>query len=340
MDIFAELKKIEEEALKEIQAAAIAGLLEELKVKYLGRKGKLTTILRSIGTLSPADKPRLGKEGKILRNKIEQALTQRSASLQASEEQLQLKQGTLDTTLPGEMPAYGHLHPLTKVLDQVLEIFKGLGFKIAEGPEIENEFHNFEALNMPANHPSRDMQDTFYLENGLLLRTHTSPVQIRVMKNHTPPLRIVAPGKVYRCDADVSHSPIFHQIEGFMVDYHINFSHLKGMLTAFLNQTFGKETKVRFRPSYFPFTEPSAEVDISCVICNGNGCRVCSESGWVEILGAGMINPKVFEACGYPADKYTGFAFGLGIERIAMLKYGINDIRLFYENDIRFIQQF
>lgn len=340
MDIFQELRKIEAEALQEIQASAAASLLEELKIKYLGRKGQLTTILRSIGTLAAADKPRLGKESNILRNKLEQALAERTAVLQTSEEQIRLKQEKLDTTLPGERPVYGYLHPLTKIMDQVLEIFKGLGFKIAEGPEIENEFHNFEALNMPANHPSRDMQDTFYLENGLLLRTHTSPVQIRVMKNHTPPLRIVAPGKVYRCDTDISHSPLFHQIEGFMVDYQINFSHLKGMLTAFLNQTFGKNTKVRFRPSYFPFTEPSAEVDISCVICSGNGCRVCGESGWVEILGAGMINPKVFAACGYPTDKYTGFAFGLGIERIAMLKYGINDIRLFFENDIRFLHQF
>lgn len=340
MDIFQKLKNIEQEAFEEIQKANSVSLLEELKTKYLGRKGELTNILRSVGKLSAAERPRLGQETNIVKSKIAEISSKQYSQLQQQEIKLQLEKEYIDTTLPGIQPEYGKLHPLTKTLNQILDVFISLGFQIVTGPEIESEYYNFEALNIPKNHPSRDMQDTFYMDSNLVLRTHTSPVQIRVMEKQQPPLRIVAPGKVYRCDADVSHSPMFHQIEGFMVDYNINFSHLKGVLTTFINQIFEKETKVRFRPSYFPFTEPSAEIDISCFICNGKGCRVCSESGWVEILGAGMINPKVFGAVGYPQNKYTGFAFGMGIERIAMLRYGINDIRLFYENDIRFLKQF
>lgn len=340
MNAFSKLKNIEDEALNKIKEASSSSVLEELKIQYLGRKGELTLILREIGTLTKEERPRFGKEANITKEKVEKSIDERILSIQEKEQQTQIEEDFIDSSLPGIQPQFGKLHPITKTFNEILEIFVGLGFSIAQGPEIETEYNNFEALNMPKNHPSRDMQDTFYVEGDKVLRTHTSPVQIRVMKNEVPPLRIVAPGKVYRCDADISHSPMFHQIEGFMVDEVITFSHLKGVLTAFLSQVFSNSIKVRFRPSFFPFTEPSAEVDISCVMCNGSGCRVCGGSGWVEILGAGMINPKVFDAVDYPKGKYTGFAFGLGIERIAMLKYGINDIRLFFENDIRFLNQF
>ena len=250
------------------------------------------------------------------------------------------KKETFDTTLPGRREICGTLHPITQVMEEIKSIFLGLGFQVEEGPEIETDYYNFEALNIPKDHPARDMQDTFYVEGEAVLRTHTSPVQIHVMEDREPPLRIIAPGKVYRCDSDVSHTPMFHQIEGLMVDENVSFSHLKGIMNIFLQEVFGKNTKVRFRPSFFPFTCPSAEVDIQCVICSGKGCRVCSQTGWVEILGAGMVDPAVFKFVNYDAEKWTGFAFGLGIERISMLKYGINDIRLFFENDLRFLKQF
>ena len=250
------------------------------------------------------------------------------------------KNETFDTTLPGRREICGTLHPITQVMEEIKSIFLGLGFQVEEGPEIETDYYNFEALNIPKDHPARDMQDTFYVEGEAVLRTHTSPVQIHVMEDREPPLRIIAPGKVYRCDSDVSHTPMFHQIEGLMVDENVSFSHLKGIMNIFLQEVFGKNTKVRFRPSFFPFTCPSAEVDIQCVICSGKGCRVCSQTGWVEILGAGMVDPAVFKFVNYDAEKWSGFAFGLGIERISMLKYGINDIRLFFENDLRFLKQF
>lgn len=340
MNISQKLQQIELEAVSQIETVSNLSQIEELRVKYLGRKGILTSILKEIGKLSAEERPRWGKEANILKENLLSSINNQFIKLSRKEEDLKLEKERLDTTLPGVPINLGLLHPITQTLNEITETFIELGFEIAEGPDIESEYYNFEALNFPKDHPSRDMQDTLFIENDLVLRTHTSPVQIRVMEKHKPPLRIIAPGKVYRCDADISHSPMFHQIEGFMVDYHINFKHLKGILRAFLNHVFGKGTKIRFRPSFFPFTEPSAEIDISCVICTGKGCRVCNESGWVEILGAGMIHPNVFEAVGYPPKKFTGFAFGMGIERIAMLKYGISDIRLFFENDIRFLKQF
>ncbi|HRZ87260.1 MAG TPA: phenylalanine--tRNA ligase subunit alpha, partial [bacterium] len=257
-----------------------------------------------------------------------------------AEDDLRFKAESVDVTLSGRRTVLGKRHPLNRVMEEVLGVFTRMGFAVREGPEIETEYYNFEALNIPKLHPARDMQDTFYVKDDLLLRTHTSPVQIRVMESMRPPLRVVAPGKVYRRDADVTHSPMFHQVEGFMVDEHITFADLKGVLTVFCRAMFGAETKVRFRPSFFPFTEPSAEVDISCVICSGKGCRVCKSTGWLEILGSGMIHPEVFRHVKYDSEKYSGFAFGMGIERIAMLKYGVNDIRLFFENDVRFLEQF
>ena len=334
------LKEIENEALAKIDTCKNIQELEDLKTLYLGRKGTVTTLLHQVGSLSKEERPLFGKEANKLKIKLNQIIDEKLARITLVEEEKQLIEEVIDTTLPGIPQKLGHIHPLTKTMQEIQNIFANLGFEVAEGPEVENEYYNFDALNFQKNHPSRDMQDTFFLENNLLLRTHTSPVQIRVMEEHKPPMRIIAPGKVYRCDADISHSPIFHQVEGFMVDYNINFSHLKGTLREFLVEVFGRDTKVRFRPSFFPFTEPSAEVDISCIICGGKGCRVCDHSGWIEILGAGMIHPNVFKAVGYKNDKYTGFAFGLGIERIAMLKYGIDDIRMFYENDLRFLKQF
>ncbi|MBI3599955.1 MAG: phenylalanine--tRNA ligase subunit alpha, partial [Nitrospinae bacterium] len=251
-----------------------------------------------------------------------------------------LKKGFFDITLPGRLPDIGSIHPLTKVLNEVVDIFIGMGFTIEEGPEIELDYYNFEALNIPKDHPARDMQDTFYITDDVILRTHTSPVQVRTMERRPPPLKIIAPGKVYRCDADITHSPMFHQVEGFMVDKDITFGDLKGMLELFVHQFFGKDIALRFRPSFFPFTEPSAEVDIQCVICKGSGCRVCKGTGWLEILGSGMIDPAVFSYVKYDPEEWTGFAFGMGIERIAMLKYGVDDIRLFFENDLRFLKQF
>ena len=334
------LKKTCQEAQNQIRQCRSIPRLEELRILYLGRKGLLTTVLHQIGSLPPEQKPVLGREANILKQELHRLIEERFSSLSAEWEEKKLPEEIADITLPGTPQNQGHIHPATQTMQEITDIFVRLGFDIAEGPEIETEYYNFDALNFQKNHPSRDMQDTLFLENNLILRTHTSPVQIRVMETQKPPLRIIAPGKVYRCDADISHSPIFHQIEGFMVDTHINFCHLKGILSAFLVQVFGQGTKIRFRPSYFPFTEPSAEIDISCIICHGKGCRVCGHCGWIEILGAGMIHPNVFKTVKYPLDTYTGFAFGLGIERIAMLKYGIYDIRMFFENDIRFLKQF
>lgn len=340
MSILNDLQKIKQESFEKIDEAAAIPQLEEIRVEYLGRNGVLTALLHQLGTLPKEERPILGKEGNILKVSLQQRIEDKLNNLIRIEEEKKLKEEVFDTTLPGTSHNLGHIHPITQTMMEVIDIFTCLGFEIAEGPEIENEYYNFDALNFQKDHPARDMQDTFFLGNNLLLRTHTSPVQIRTMEKRKPPLKIIAPGKVYRCDADVSHSPMFHQIEGFMVDYNINFSHLKGILSSFLTQVFGEKTKVRFRPSFFPFTEPSAEADISCIICGGKGCRVCGDSGWIEILGAGIIHPNVLNAVGYQRDTYTGFAFGLGIDRITMLKYGINDIRILYENDIRFLKQF
>ena len=312
--------------------------LEQIRIEFLGKKGQLQGLMKELRNASPQEKPKLGKDINLLKQHVEQAINDKDVSL--GSKPFKKSSENFDTTLPGRKELTGTLHPITQVMEEITSIFFGLGFQVEEGPEIETDYYNFEALNIPKDHPARDMQDTFYIEDETVLRTHTSPVQIHVMENREPPLRIIAPGKVYRCDSDVSHTPMFHQIEGLMVDEGVSFSHLKGIMNIFLQEVFGKNTQIRFRPSFFPFTCPSAEVDIQCVMCNGKGCRVCSQTGWLEILGAGMVDPAVFESVDYDPEKWTGFAFGLGIERIAMLKFGINDIRLFFENDLRFLKQF
>lgn len=335
-----DIASIKEHAREEIDKAKSLREIQNLRIKYLGKKGILTGKIKSLGSVSKEDRPQYGRVLNEVKIDIENILSRQEEVFKSSELNASLQKESIDVTVPGFRTLFGHLHPVTQVLDEIIDIFTSLGFSVEEGPEIELDFYNFEALNMPRDHPARDMQDTFYISDDIVLRTHTSPVQIRVMEKNTPPLRIVAPGKVYRCDTDISHIPMFHQLEGFMVDKHIRMSDLKGVLELFVHRVFGAETSLRFRPSFFPFTEPSAEIDISCVMCKGSGCSVCSGTGWIEILGAGMINPRVYEMAGYNPDLYTGFAFGLGIERVAMLKFSINDIRLFMENDRRFLEQF
>jgi len=334
----AEVKGIQDDALREIGQAQTAEALESLRVKFLGRKGALTQVLRSLKELPPAVRRPAGQEANRAKAALEAALDLALTALK--EARCRGPGPVLDVTLPGRRPPLGRLHPLNQVMAEVCDIFLHLGFEAVEGPEVELDWYNFEALNLPPDHPARDMQDTFYFNDQVLLRTHTSPMQIRTMERRQPPVRIIAPGKVYRRDSDITHSPMFHQVEGLLVDRGVTFADLKGTLTAFVHEMFGPEVSLRFRPSYFPFTEPSAEVDIECVICGGAGCRVCKLTGWLEILGAGMVHPAVFEAVGYDPEEVTGFAFGLGIERIAMLKYGIDDIRLFFDNDLRFLRQF
>ncbi len=334
------LETIRTEALEALEAAQKKGreAIEELRVKVTGRKGELTSILKSIGTLPPDQRPLVGQLANKYKKEIESAIKKALKSLEESGDSACIS--GFDPTLPGRRLPSGTLHPVTKVMDEICAIFNRMGFSVAQGPEIELDFYNFEALNIPPDHPARDMQDTFYIDEKVLLRTHTSPIQIRTMEKIQPPLRIIAPGKVYRCDSDVTHTPMFHQVEGLMVDTNVSFADLKGILTHFIHEIFSSGTGVRFRPSFFPFTEPSAEVDIQCVICGGSGCRVCSHTGWLEVLGAGLVHPAVFRHVGYDTEKYSGFAFGLGIERITMLKYGIDDLRLFFDNDIRFLTQF
>jgi phenylalanyl-tRNA synthetase alpha chain len=334
------LESLGNEARTLIEECSSLERLEALRVRVLGRKGELTTILRSLGSLPPEQRPAIGQAINSLKSDIETLVDARRCLLQQKEEQREFAREAVDVTLPGVPHARGVRHPLSLVMSHITNVFTAMGFVVEEGPEVETDYYNFAALNFPPEHPARDMQATLYVTDDLLMRTHTSPVQIRVMKRKPPPLRCIMPGRVYRCDSDVSHSPVFHQVEGLLVDEGVSFGDLKGILTFFLRKMFGAETEMRFRPSFFPFTEPSAEIDISCVICSGNGCRVCKETGWVEILGAGMVHPAVFEAVGYDPEKYTGYAFGMGIERIAMLKYRIDDIRLFFENDVRFLQQF
>ena len=315
--------------------------LEQVRVKYLGRQGILTQFLRSLSSIPVAERPEVGREANLAKAEIETLLGARLAELKAAERRHALESQRVDLTLPGRRPSPGTLHPLTLVQDEIIEIFLGLGFAVAEGPEVESDFYNFEALNIPRDHPARDMQDTFYLSEDVLLRTHTSPMQIRIMKAMRPPLRYIFPGRVYRRDiADASHSPVFHQVEGLAVDRNISMGDLKGTLELFAREMFGPRTTTRFRPSFFPFTEPSAEVDVRCFLCGGEGCRVCKQSGWLEILGSGMVHPQVLRNVGYDPEEVTGWAFGMGVERIAMLKYGIDDIRLFFENDLRFLTQF
>lgn len=337
-----ELKNLQNECLQEIKQVTDSQDLEQIRVKYLGKKGALTKILRGMGQLSEEERPVVGKLANEVRDELESALQSREQELKKLEMQKRWEEEKIDVTLPGRSVNRGAKNPLKKVLDEVHEIFLGMGYDIAEGPEIETDYYNFEALNIPKDHPAREMQDSLYITEDILLRTHTSPVQIRTMEEMVPeiPVRIICTGKVYRKDDDATHSPMFHQIEGLVVDEKITLGDLKGTLLNFARQMFGSEVDIRLRPSYFPFTEPSAEVDISCVICGGSGCRVCKRTGWLEILGAGMVHPRVFEMSGYNSDEVTGFAFGMGVERIAMLKYGISDLRLFFENDKRMLEQF
>lgn len=334
------LKEIEAESQRLIGDASTPSEVEKCRVHVLGRKGTLTALLTGMKNLSKEERPAVGKEVNRLKGKLERLIASRTEELGRAEQENRLRREQLDITLPGRRNHRGGLHPITQTFQRIEEIFTVLGFQIALGPEVEEDYYNFEALNIPKDHPARDMQDTFYISDEVVLRTHTSPVQIRTMKEQAPPVRIIAPGKVYRCDADVSHTPMFHQVEGLMVDKNITFGDLKGVLEIFLHEMFGSNIGIRFRPSFFPFTEPSAEVDIACVICEGSGCRVCKNSGWLEILGAGMVDPEVFRMVGYNSEEVTGFAFGMGVERIAMLRYRIDDIRLFFENDLRFLNQF
>ncbi|CAG36153.1 phenylalanine--tRNA ligase subunit alpha [Desulfotalea psychrophila] len=335
-----ELQNLENEAKASLTAICASESLEEFRIKYLGRKGLFTTVMRQLGSAPAEDRPRLGQLANTIKAQLEEQFEEKRSSLSQQTSSSDTYQSLPDLTLPGRQPAAGNLHPVTQVMQEVCAIFEAMGFSVAEGPDVEQDYYNFEALNIPAHHPARDMHDTFYVSGSTLLRTHTSPMQARVMEKQDPPLRMIAPGKVYRCDSDITHTPMFHQVEGLLVDKNISFADLKGVLTLFLQKIFKQDLPVRFRPSFFPFTEPSAEVDIACVMCGGKGCRVCKKTGWLEILGAGMVDPEVFKMVGYDPEVYSGFAFGLGIERIAMLKYRIDDIRLFYENDQRFLSQF
>ncbi|GMR05101.1 MAG: phenylalanine--tRNA ligase subunit alpha [Thermodesulfobacteriota bacterium] len=341
-DLKSKLQNILNEAIVGLEKASTKEDLLALKTRYLGRKGLISALIKELSSLTPDSRRSVGELINMAKLSIDGEIDTRLRELWEKERDEKLKSERIDVTLPGRYSPPGRLHPVTQVMDEVEDIFSGLGFVVAEGPEVELDYYNFEALNLPKDHPARDMQDTFYVSGDVLLRTHTSPVQIRVMENQCPPLRVIAPGTVYRRDSDVTHTPMFHQVEGFMVDRNVTFANLKGVLTYFLQKLFGPSTALRFRPSFFPFTEPSAEVDIECVICGGASanCRVCKGTGWLEILGAGMIHPEVFRAVKYDPGKFTGFAFGIGIERIAMLKFGIDDIRLFFENDIRFLNQF
>jgi phenylalanyl-tRNA synthetase alpha chain len=335
------IKKIKEEIIFKSNSVSNLKDIEKIKVEYLGRKGLITLLLRRLGELSTQERPKIGQLLNQTKREIEELLKIKTIEIEKLEKNKKLKEESIDVTLPGKKSDRGTIHPINLVLKKTEEIFLSIGFKIEEGPEVELDYYNFEALNIPKDHPARDDQDSFYLNREILLRTHTSPVEIRVMEKQQPPVRIIATGKCYRRDAaDSTHSPMFHQIEGLAVDKDITFGDLKGVLTVFVHRMFGEDRKVRFRPGYFPFTEPSAEVDVSCLLCHGKGCRACGYSGWLEIMGAGMTDPAVFNMVGYDPEKYSGFAFGMGAERIAMLKYGINDIRLFFENDLRFLKQF
>jgi phenylalanyl-tRNA synthetase alpha chain len=334
------VRTIVDDAREEIERAPTRRDLDEVRVKYLGKRGLLTQVLRSLPGLPPADRPAVGREANLAKTEIESALEGREAILEGLERRARLAADRPDLTLPGRRVVPGALHPLTRVHDEIVDVFTGMGFAVAEGPEVESDYYNFEALNIPKDHPARDMQDTFYVGEDILLRTHTSPVQIRTMEGQKPPVRIICPGRVYRRDADITHSPVFHQVEGLAVDRGISMADLKGTLELFARELFGPDSRIRFRPSFFPFTEPSAEVDVLCFLCKGGGCRVCKQSGWLEILGSGMVHPRILRSMGYDTEVVTGWAFGMGIERVAMLRYGIDDIRLFYENDLRFLSQF
>jgi phenylalanyl-tRNA synthetase alpha chain len=335
-----ELSRLVDEATGLIAAAEKLAVLDEVRVRFLGKQGLLTAQLKQLGKLPAAERPLAGQAINKAKQLLQGLIEQRKSTLEQQELASRLGSERIDVTLPGRGQGQGGLHPVTRTLQRIDELFSRAGFAIEEGPEIEDDYHNFEALNIPAQHPARAMHDTFYFDAHLLLRTHTSPVQIRTMESAGPPLKIIAPGRVYRCDSDLTHTPMFHQVEGLLVDEDVSFADLKGVLYDFLQSFFERDLKIRFRPSYFPFTEPSAEVDIECVMCGGEGCRVCSHTGWLEVLGCGMVHPEVFRHVGIDSEKYTGYAFGMGVERLTMLRYGVNDLRLFFENDLRFLRQF
>lgn len=344
MDLIKEFERLIPEVKKNLEQASSLEHIEQIRVAFLGRKGQLATLMSKIPSLDTSLRPVVGETANSVKNQLTKLIHEYKTQLDFLRTTNRIQ--NFDAGLPGKRPWYGTLHPITIVLEEICSVFTNLGYTIATGPEVETEYHNFEALSIPSEHPARDMQDTFYISDSILLRTHTSSIQIRTMLKKQPPIAIIAPGRVYRRDSDITHTPMFHQIEGLVVDKNISMSHLRGTLTAFLKTIFGAEIKIRFRPSFFPFTEPSAEMDISCHTCNNTGyikneiCRICKGSGWIEILGCGMVHPKVFESVGYDHNVYSGFAFGLGIERIAMLKYHIEDLRIFFENDLRFLRQF
>ncbi len=335
-----DLDKLVNEAQQAIDAANDLVGLDKARVHFLGKKGVLTQQMQMLGKLPAEQRRDAGKVVNLAKQSVQKAIELRREILNAAELNTRLAEEAVDVTLPGRGQQSGGLHPVTRTLHRIEALFTQLGFEVAEGPEIENDYYNFEALNIPESHPARAMHDTFYFDEHTVLRTHTSPVQVRVMSEREPPLRIIAPGRVYRCDSDLTHTPMFHQVEGLLVDDHVTFADLKGIIDEFLRHFFEQDLSVRFRPSYFPFTEPSAEVDIQCVMCSGKGCRVCSHTGWLEILGCGMVHPKVLSHVNVDSEKFTGFAFGMGVERLAMLRYGVNDLRLFFENDLRFLRQF
>ena len=336
-----ELNQLVSDAEKAINNAADLKSLDDIRVTFLGKKGSITERMKLLGKLPKEEKPAAGQAINVAKQAVQKSLEARKESLNNAELEAKLANETIDVTLPGRGQQAGGLHPVTRTMERIEELFSQMGFEVATGPEIEDEFHNFEALNIPETHPARAMHDTFYFPDGRLLRTHTSPVQVRTMKEKAPPMRVIAPGRVYRCDSDITHTPMFHQVEGLMVDENVSFTDLKAILIDFLQKFFEQDDlSVRFRPSYFPFTEPSAEADIECVMCGGEGCRVCSHTGWLEVLGCGMVHPNVFKSVEIDNEKYIGFAFGMGVERLAMLRYGVNDLRLFFENDLRFLKQF
>ena len=328
------------QALEAVQRAEDVNALEQLRVLYLGKKGELTQVMKTLGDLPADERPKVGALINAAKERVQDVLNARKALLEQAELTAKLAAECIDVTLPGRGPASGGLHPVTRTLERIEQFFTRIGYGIAEGPEVEDDYHNFEALNIPGHHPARAMHDTFYFNANMLLRTHTSPVQVRTMESQQPPIRIVCPGRVYRCDSDITHSPMFHQVEGLLFDEGISFADLKGTIEEFLRVFFEKDLGVRFRPSFFPFTEPSAEVDMQCVMCSGKGCRVCKQTGWLEVMGCGMVHPSVLKMSGIDPEKYQGFAFGMGVERLAMLRYGVNDLRLFFDNDLRFLAQF
>jgi len=334
------LEPLANQAKAAIAAAEDGSALEQLRIDYLGKKGRITALLKGLGKLSAEERPKAGALVNVVKQELQELIGVRKATLDSAAVEAQLAAQTIDVTLPGRGQSTGGIHPVTRTMERMEDFFTAIGFDVVEGPEIEDDYHNFEALNIPAHHPARAMHDTFYVDEHTVLRTHTSPVQVRVMESQEPPLRIICPGRVYRCDSDLTHTPMFHQVEGLLIDEHSSFADLKGLIEDFLRVFFERELQVRFRPSYFPFTEPSAEVDIQCVNCGGDGCRVCSHTGWLEIMGCGMVHPKVFEYSNIDTEKYSGFAFGMGVERLAMLRYGVNDLRLFFDNDLRFLEQF